>query len=222
MNNELTNVYAILRKEFRDVLGYFDLLNSKELAAFLHYNAHNELFVGTDDEYYHNVNFRNLDTGRSSRVFREGYLYFFPKTSDIIQPDNHITVFSISKGTKCIKVNENGLFIENNNLAGNILTEYYDNAALEALGKEGISAGNIDYIEDYIRRLGIQPDKIFVTHKENEELIVSTLENGEEVERMAFPIQEGRTFYSMYYENMKAKGYFSKGMQQENSATKSH
>ena len=49
MKNDLTDVYAILRKEFGEELRHFGLDNSKELASFLHYNAHNEMFVNTDE-----------------------------------------------------------------------------------------------------------------------------------------------------------------------------
>ena len=57
MNNEVTNVYDIIKREFKEEISYFGLENSRELVAFLHYNAHNEMFTGTDEYYYHNVNF---------------------------------------------------------------------------------------------------------------------------------------------------------------------
>lgn len=37
MNNELTNVYLIIKKEFNDLLNIMNLENNKELASFLHY-----------------------------------------------------------------------------------------------------------------------------------------------------------------------------------------
>ena len=208
MNNELTNVYAIIKKEFKDVLEYFGLANSKELAAFLHYNARNEMFVGTDDNYYHNVYFKNLDTGKESRMFKEGYLYFFPKGNDTIEPNNRMTAFSIEKNTKCIRINENGLFVEKNDLQGNILTEYYDCNALEEIAKDSLSAGSIDYVENYIERLSIQPDRVFITRKNGDSLVLSTFENGEEIIHEEVPIDKNRTLYSIYYEYMKANNYY--------------
>ena len=47
MNNDLTNVYAIIKREFKEELEYLRLQKSRVLAAFLHYNAHNEMFAGT-------------------------------------------------------------------------------------------------------------------------------------------------------------------------------
>lgn len=208
MNNELTNVYLIIKREFNDLLKHFNLENNKELASFLHYNAHNEMFTGTDDEYYHNANFKNLDTGRKSRIFTEGYIYFFPKDNDLISPNNEMTAFSIGKGTKCIKVNKNGIFIEKNDLKGNIVTQYYDMAALNEITKQGLSAGNIDYIEDYIQRTGISPDKIISATKNDDNLIISITENGEIIKQDQIQINENRTSYSIYFEYMKANNYY--------------
>ena len=214
MNNELTNVYSIIKKEFSDALKHFKLENSKELASFLHYNAHNEMFTGTDDNYYHNANFKNLDTGRESRIFTEGYIYFFPKDNDLISPNNEMTAFSIEKGTKCIKVNGNGLFIEKNDLKGNIVTLYYDIAALNEISKQGCSAGNIDYIEDYIQRAGINPDKIISATKNDNNIVISITENGEIVKQDQIQVSENRTLYSVYYEFMKANNYYGVNIQQ--------
>ena len=164
MNNDLTNVYEVIKREFKDELAYFRLEKNDELKAFLHYNVHNEMFIGTDEVYYHNVYFKNLDDGKKSRMFREGKLYFFPE-KDIIEPNSDFIAFSIGKGTKSIRVNGNGLFIEINDLNGNIETYYYDNAALLEISKEGYSAGSIDYIEENIKRKGINPDRIIKTNK---------------------------------------------------------
>ncbi len=218
MNNELTNVYAIIKREFKEDIEYFRLQDSRELASFLHYNAHNEMFVGTDEYYYHNVNFKNLDTGKESRIFREGSLYFFPKGNDNITPDNNMTVFKIGQGTKSIKVNENGLFVEKSDLKGNVVTQYYDAAALAEISKGGLSAGNIDYIEDYIQRMGIQPDRIIAVDKKDGNLTLSVTENGEVVRQGQIPADNSRTLYSVYYEFMKSNNYYGNNIQQTNTS----
>ena len=166
------------------------------------------MFTGTDNEYYHNANFKNLDTGRKSRIFTEGYIYFFPRDNDLISPNNKMTAFSIEKGTKCIKINKNGLFIEKNDLKGNIVTQYYDMAALNEITKQGLSAGNIDYIEDYIQRIGISPDKIISATKNDDNLVISITENGEIIKQDQIQINENRTSYSIYFEYMKANNYY--------------
>jgi len=217
MNNELTNVYSIIKREFKEDIEYFGLQDSKELASFLHYNAHNEMFIDTDEYYYHNVNFKNLDTGKESRIFREGSLYFFPKENDFITPDNNMTAFRIGKGTKSIKVNENGLFIEKSDLKGNVITQYYDMAALSEISKKGLAAANIDYIEDYIQTMGIHPDKIITVDKKDENLTFSEIENDEIVRQSQITINNSRTFYSVYYEFMKSNYYYTNDKQTDKS-----
>lgn len=220
MNNELTNVYSIIKREFKEEIEFFHLENNRELAAFLHYNAHNEMFIGTDEYYYHNVNFKNLDTGKESRIFSEGYLYFFPKGNDLISPDNEMTVFSIQRGTKCIKVNRNGLFVEKNDLMGNIVTQHYDMAALTEIAKYGLSAGNIDYIEDNIQRKGISPDRIISVDNKDGILTFSVTENGEIINQNQVQVDKNRTFYSTYYEFMKANKFYGiSGQEVEKSDT---
>ena len=214
MNSELTDIYSVLRREFGDVLEYFGLQNNRELAAFLHYNAHNEKFIGTNEDYYYNANFLNLDTGRQSRIFKDGFLYFFPTKNDRISNGNKMTVFSISRGTKCIRVNENGLFVEKNDLKGNIITKFFDRAALDEISEEGYTAGNIDYIEEYIDTMGINPDKIIHTEKKDGYVVFSIVENGEIVKQEKMPIDDSRTLYSMYYELMKSYSYYGDNIQQ--------
>ena len=218
MNSDLTNVYAIIKKEFKEEIEHLGLQDSKELASFLHYNAHNEMFIGTDEYYYHNVNFKNLDTGRQSRIFREGILYFFPRGNDFIRSDNNITAFSIGSGTKSIKINENGLFVEKNDLNGNIITQCYDSAALDEISKNGLSVGGIDYIEDYIQRIGIQPDIIISASRDNEIFKLSITENGEIVKQEEMPLDKTRTLYSIYYEFMKSIGFYGDNFQRANKS----
>lgn len=212
MNNELTNVYAIIKKEFPEEVKHFGLDDNREVRAFLHYNAHNEMFIGTDEIYYHNVNFKNLDTGIESRIFREGSLYFFPKGDDLIMPGKTLNAFRIDRGTKSIKLNEVGLFVENNDLKGNIVTHYYDSAAVEAMLNHGLSAGLIDYVEDGIKNTGIQPDRIITAEKKEDGLVISVNENGEVVQQEQIPVDANRTLYSVYYEYMKVNNYYGLGV----------
>lgn len=214
MKNDLTDVYAILRNEFGEELRHFGLDNSKELASFLHYNAHNEMFVNTDEEYYHNVNFKNLDTGKASRVFSEGGLYFFPKGDGILKPDNKGKAFSIGRYLKSIVVNENGLFIEKNDLNGNIITQYYDMAALSEIANHNLSFDNIDIIEDAIQRLGIAPDRVITVGRNNDHIMFSVVENEEVIQQEQIDADEKRTLYSCYYEFMKANNYYDDTLQQ--------
>lgn len=214
MKNDLTDVYAILKKEFGDDLRHFGLDNSKELASFLHYNAHNEMFVNTDEEYYHNVNFKNLDTGKASRVFREGRLYFLPKGDDFLKPDNIINAFSIGRYLKSIVVNDNGLFVEKCDLNGNIITQYYDMAALSEIANHGLSFSNIDYIEDHIQGLGIAPDRVITVGRNNDHIMFSVVENEELIQQEQIDADEKRTLYSCYYEFMKANNYYDDTLQQ--------
>lgn len=173
------------------------------------------MFIGTDEVYYHNVYFKNLDDGKKSRMFRERKLYFFPE-KDIIEPNSDFIAFSIGKGTKSIRVNGNGLFIEINDLNGNIETYYYDNAALLEISKEGYSAGSIDYIEENIKRKGINPDRIIKTNKKEDKLIISVSENNEVIDQEEFLTDGSRTLYSIYYEYMKEKSYYDDIMMQTN------
>ena len=218
MNNELTDVYSVIRREFGAELEYFGLQNSRELSSFLHYNAHNEKFVGTDENYYHNVNFINLDTGKESRIFREGKLYFFPRGNDQLSPNRNLTAFSIGKNTKCITVNGSGLFIEKFNLNDKIITRYYDRAALEEIAKEGESAGDIDYIEDYIETMGINPDKMIMVDKKDGNITMSISENGEIVNQNQIKADENRTVYSAYYEFMKLNNYYGNSSYQSEAS----
>lgn len=217
MMNDMTNVYEIMKKEFPEDVQYFGISNNKELAAFLHYNTHNEAFTGTDEYYYHNVNFKNLDTGKESRMFREGGLYFFPKENDLISTEYEMTAFKVDKGAKSINVNGNGLFIEKTDLKGHVSTQYYDSIALAEISKSGLSAGNIDYIEDNIQRLGIQPDRIISVDKKEDGLVLSITENGEVVRTTQTKFDENRTLYSVYYEFMKANNYYGQVAQQTQS-----
>ena len=208
MNYNLTDVYGIIIREFPEEIKHFKLQGNLELSAFLHYNAHNEQFIGTDEQYYHNVNFQNLDTGKYSRIFREGNIYFFPLNEDKIATGNNITVFSVGNGAKCIKVTDNGFYIEKTDLNGNITTEYYDKAALDYVSQLGLSAGCIDYIEAELRARGIEPDKTVTVTKKNNVVSISTTENSETVHRDQIPLESGRTAYSTYYEYMIANNYY--------------
>lgn len=208
MMNDMTNVYEIMKREFPEDVQYFGISNNKELASFLHYNAHNQMFMDTDEYYYHNVNFKNMETGIESRMFREGSIYFFPKDNDYIENGNMMTAFKVGKGTKSININENGLFIEKSDLKNNVSTQYYDIVALDEISKKGLSAGNIDYIEDDIQRMGIQPDRIISVEKKDDNLVLSVTENGEVVRTGQTKADENRTLYSVYYEFMKANNYY--------------
>lgn len=217
MMNDMTNVYEIMKREFPEDVQYFGISNNKELASFLHYNAHNQMFTGTDEYYYHNVNFKNLDTGVESRMFREGSIYFFPKGNADISTEYEMTAFRVGKGAKSINVNVNGLFIEKTDLKGNVSTQYYDSAALAEISKIGLAAGNIDYIEDSIQRKGIQPDRIITVDKKDDNLVLSVIENGEAVRSGQMKADENRTLYSVYFEFMKANNYYGQSLQQTQS-----
>ena len=74
-----------------------DILDCKTVGnqnLFLHYNTYNQMFKGTDDYYYHNVHFTNIDTGRDSYFFEEGSLYFFPTGNQRIESNNNLTAFN--------------------------------------------------------------------------------------------------------------------------------
>lgn len=222
MINDNTDVYAIMKREFPEDVKYLGLSDNKELASFLYYNAHNEMFLGTDEYYYHNVNFRNLDTGVESRMFEEGEIYFFPKNNDLVSTGNEMKAFKIGRGAKCINVNSNGLFIEKTDLERNISTQFYDSYALAEISEKDYSAGNIDYIEHYIEEMGIKPDRIISVDKKDNNLLLSITENGEVVRKGQAPADENRTLYSTYYEFMKANNYYGQSSQQHQPNNRIH
>lgn len=207
MNNELTDVYAIIKKELKEELEYYNLENNKELASFLNHNTYNEMFIGTDDVYYHNIYFKNLDTNKKSRIFKEGFIYFFPEGQDFITPDYDVKAFSIGKGVKCIKVNGNGLFIENTDLKENVKVDFYDIYALEEISKDGCSVANIDYIEDIIKNKGFSPDKTFTFNKKDGNIEYSVTEYGDTTVNH-ISNSDDRALYSIYYEYMKLNKYY--------------
>ena len=219
MNSPMTDVYSIICKEFPDTAILFGIIdgNDKEVASFLHYNTKNMMFENTDEYMYHNVNFKNLDNGKRMRVFTEGPIYFFPKGNDKIELGNDITVLKIDRGTKAININSNGLFIEQFDRNESIVTKYYDNAALEIISKQGLCAGNIDCIEDYIEKLEIAPDKVIYgdvkreTNKEGfpvgKSITIKEVENNEIINSVNIPMDKSRSFYSVYYEYMKLQNY---------------
>jgi hypothetical protein len=210
MINETTDVYSIMKNEFSETVEHFHMMNNKEIAAFLYYNAHNEQFIGTDKEYYHNVNFKNLDTGKCSRMFTEGPIYFFPTGNDFVEPSNRMTAFRIhSSEAKVIRINDKGLFVEMYNFEDNsITTYYYDMSALASLSEFGYAAGSIDYIDEKIQERDFKPDKTFYAKKSADGIYFSIKENGETVFEEQKPLDENRTFYSVYFEKMKSMGLY--------------
>ena len=222
MINETTDVYAIMKKEFKETVEYFHLMDNKEIAAFLYYNAHNEQFIDTDQEYYHNVNFKNLDTGKISRMFTEGPIYFFPKgNDDFIRSGNQMKAFKITDNeTKVIRVDDTGLYIEIYDLGTeSIKTCYYDKHTLAALSEFGYAAGSIDYIEEKIADKGFKPDKIIHAFTDLDgKMFFSIEENNEVVISEDISLDGERTLYSLYYEKMKSMGLFLDDTQREGSS----
>lgn len=222
MINETTDVYEIMKKEFGETVKHFHLMDNKEIASFLYYNAHNEQFIGTDEYYYHNANFKNLDTGVISRMFTEGPIYFFPKGNiDRISPDNKMTAFRIhDEEAKVIRINDNGLYIEMYNLKDkSITTYYYDVAALSSISEFGFSAGNIDYIDENITDKKYKPDKTIHAEMSEDGVYFSITENGERVLSEDIKVDSGRTFYSVYFEKMKSMGFYLDNSQRVDSGS---
>lgn len=227
MNHDLTDVFSILKKEYRSTFDFFHLDN-RIVASFLYYNAHNEYFTGTDEVYYHNTYFKNLDTGITSRAFTEGKLYFFPTgEAEQIKPREPKIGFSLGKTLKCIRVTENGLFIEEVQRGqpdlADIVVDYYDNAAVEEISKNGLSISNIDYIEDHIKRLGIKPDRRIIVSNFLNNHVDYTLEveeNGEVVRKENFNTyvdtngKDFGTFYARFHEIMSENKDFVPESQQ--------
>ena len=197
MNNELTNVYGIMKKEFKKELEHFGIENNRELASFLHYNAHNQMFIGTDDNHHHNVNFKNLETGRVYNMFKEESIHFFPKGPGVNLSTRDMSIFSINQGTKCIKVNSNGLFIEKSDLDTNIVTYYYDMIALIEILKKRFDADFFDHLEDYIQAMGINPDRIFMAQKKDNHFTISVIENDEIIEQNQVPLSEKNVIFNL-------------------------
>ena len=229
MNNEKTNVYEILRQEYKEYTSrdYYWGSASKEISSFLHYNAKNQYFKGRIDG--ERLEFENMDTGKRSEAFQSSRIYFFPtRGQDFIKEDSDMTAFGIGRDKdnfiKMISVNDRGLFIEKYSNSGEqavITTLYYDKAAVKEIEKEHLSAGSIGYIEDSIGRLGIEPDQMIVAKKlyhENGEYstVISVVEN-EEIIKQEKISSENRTFYSTYYEFMKKDDYYGIERAQDNS-----
>ena len=219
MKNDVIDVFSIIksRPEFKKVIDTFNLGNNKELEMFLHYNAHNEMPIESPDSRDRTIYFRNFDTDKVSKIVRGGYLHFIPKDEDVLSPANEMTAFAIGKGIKCVRINGNGLFIENIDLKGNIITQYYDMAALTEIGKEEISIIVLDYIEEYIKSIGIRPDRIISAERVNDRVVtMSIIENNEVVKRSQVKVDGDRTLYSVYFEYMKANRYYGDNIQVRN------
>ena len=210
MKNDTTDVYAIMLKEFPETSNYFRIPGNKEIESFVHYNAHNEQFDYAENAYGYFLYFKNLDTGRFSRLFTEGPIYFFPRMSeDIIEPENKATAFTIrGDSTRTIRVNDNGLYVEDYNLKDrNITVRFYDMAALKMIAEKKHCFASIDVIENYLDN-ECRPDKTINAEKIGDIVYFYVVENGEKVFEEEIPFGKDRTFYSVYFEKMKSMGLY--------------
>lgn len=212
MNNELTNVYAIIKNYYKDIIEKFGLQDSRELSAFLHYNTINEMFIGTNDtgSEYPEINFRNMDTLKVSRAFVKENIYFFPIGNTIINNTTAMNAFNISNVTRSVIINDNGLFIENNNLQDSVITKYYDNAALSQISRENIDINDFFNIESRIKNIGIMPDNIITAYVKDDNVEIDIIENNETISHDIIYKGNDRSLYSIYYEFMKNKNYYEK------------
>ena len=222
MNSVSTNIFNFIIEKFPITIEYLvqkqNLKLDKELKLFLHYNAHNEMYTDITNYKIHHI-FKNLNNGHKSKLFTDkGAICFLPEDKDTISADNKRTAFMINKNTKSIKINDNGLFIEANDLNGNIITLYYDIAALNEIYKHNLSFENITSIEKDIQKIGIYPDRIISANKRNDNLLVTITENGKIIkEEEIKKIRHATPYYLTYYEYMKLNGYYEDSVMHKNN-----
>lgn len=219
MNSELTNVYAIIKNYYKDIIEKFGLQDSRELSAFLHYNTINEMFIDTNDigSEYPEINFRNLDTFKVSKAFVKENIYFFPLGNTVINNNTtDMKAFNISNVTRSVIINDNGLFIESNNLKDCIITKYYDNAALSQISKENIDINDFFNIESHIKNIGIMPDNIITAYLKYDNVEINIKENNEIISENIIYKGNDRSLYSIYYEFMKNKNFYERNNSKNN------
>ena len=134
MNNPDTDLPTILLNKFPEVIDKKDELACKNLNVFLTLNLYNEKYIGENNLSIH---FKNSITGKNSIACKP-----FSKDKNSIQfvPYNDVHVneaiaFSICNSYfTCIRINNEGMFIEKQDLhAHNLKTEYYDKISLEEI-----------------------------------------------------------------------------------------
>ena len=219
MNSELTDIYRIINYYYKDVIKKYDLENSRELFAFLHYNAHNEMFLNTNDSdnEYPEINVKSLDSVKMSKFYVKNGINFIPTDKDVVKNNYNTVAFNISNGTKLIIINDIGLFVERSNLKNKIICEYYDNAALNEINRERIEMSEVQNIDNRIKMMGIMPDNIIKADLNDEEVDIEIIENGEPILQDRIKKGSNRTFYSIYYEFMKSQKYYGKELFKNNS-----
>ena len=140
MNSSFNNLFDILKEKYQDIISKYDV---NELKCYIDYNAHNE-YAAVDKNG--DIKCYNLDnTIKSDIIVNNENINFIPrvKTDKQNQNDNDIVAFSIGHylennvtNHRCIRVNENGFYIETVNIVSNLWTEntikveYYDRATM--------------------------------------------------------------------------------------------
>ena len=136
MNSKNTNIYQELFNKNISFFEDFDKGLINELICYINFNTHNELIINSNENEIECI---NLIDNRKSKIKINNYkIYYTPISTKLSSEENiqeecdaiafMIDTQNLNKEFKCIRVNSNGLFIENFNYNGQI----YDNSPLEA------------------------------------------------------------------------------------------
>ena len=213
MKSDTTDVFAYINLVFDKKIGELGLTSNKELAAFLHYNMHNVEIDGIDYEektYKPFIRTTNLNTGSNGVIVYDEDIHNVPNTGITLLKDKKETLLSISHVTKCVKIDDDGLYIESMNLNNSIVLKYYDNVALERIiNKVGESINKISVLDAYISGCGISPDFIVFADLQGDKVTIRINENGEDILNETLDYDKKRTLYSTFYEFMVKERIYS-------------
>lgn len=204
MNSNDTDVFEIIKKQFSDIFDQNDFDNNAELKSFIYYNTKNNAIMNSDIGC---VKLKNLEDKSESMIYaKDGKIYYL-----IVANISNYKSFCISsKGIKCIKTNENGLFMEEFKFKGNGVTKFYDSCAQDQMTMRNINLNDIDNIEYLIQNANIMPDMIISYQSCGDKMFFTVEENDEVMEDAVIECdKDKKASYSTYYQYMRERNFFT-------------
>ena len=239
MNSQNTNLLYLLQYNTQYPLPtiYETKAYKEELRSFLNYNAHNEELIPIDEEAIAPTpKLKNLDSKEISIVnYKNEMIKFIPIHNSLEFDESEKVAFLINgEQITCVKMNENGLFVEhisNRPSLEQIKVYYYDLAAVEEIRKS-LSLNQILDVAGLGNScdINIESDMFFkfkqyfnytdsdYRYAYNWSRKLEIYKKGDLVQEQVIDYNSNITMYAAFYEAMINQGYYFKQIEKQKKA----